>query len=163
MKRKFFLVINYIQIILCLLLIGWIFGYKRMSLFEGDYIGFIVFSIPIIFIANSLTNIISANAFVNQLFANKAIATTSFILTVLYILSVFLMFFVSLIAFYSFFFERTDNPRFNFGIPLAMLVSIMSIIVLGNQFYFRKYLKKECRKQLESEIDIIGSDPSTYE
>ncbi len=162
-KRITFLTLNYIQIILCLFLIGWLFGYKKLSLLDREYTGLIVFSLLIIFIANSLTNIFSAKDLTNQMPRNKILTAVTLIIAFLFILAVGLMLIISTVGFYTYFIERTHSPRFNLGIAGTMLLSIISLIVLVNQYYFRKYLRSENNKKMESEIDSIGLEPSTHE
>lgn len=162
-KRIFFLTLNYIQIILCVFLISWLFGYKKVSLLDRQYTGLIVFSLLIIFIVNSLSNIFSAKDLISQMPGNKILTAATSIIAFFFILSVGLMLIISTVGFYTYFIERTFSPRFNLGLCVTMLLSIISLIVLVNQYYFRKYLRRENNKKLESEIDIIGLEPSTHD
>lgn len=162
-KKIFFLALNYIQISLCLLIVGWVYGYKRTTLMDEDYIGLIIFFMLIVFISNSLRNIFYVKDLTNQRFGNKILTVASIILTFLFIISVGLMLIVSASAIYDFFMGKTSNTRKLWGEIVAVVLSIISLIVLVNQYWFRSKLKKAHKKELESEIDIIGSEHPTHE
>lgn len=162
-KRIFFLTLNYIQIILCLFLIGWLFGHQRKELLDEDYIGLIVFSVFIIFIANSLVNIFSAKASSNEISSNRTLAVFTFILTLLFILSVGLAVIISTIGVYTSLIDKRSGLRFNIAAIIAVLLSIISLFVLVTQYYFKQHLKKANKIKMESQIDIIGLEPSNHE
>jgi uncharacterized membrane protein len=162
-KRIFFLAINYIQIIICVCIVSLVFGYKRTSLLDDDYIGLFVFLMLITFIVNSLVNVFSANSLTSQAYGNRIVKVAVFILTLLFVLSTLAILILTVAGVYAYFIQQISRLRFHPGLIVTIILSITSLMVLMNQFYFKKHLRKEYREQVQAEIDTIGSESSTHE